>query len=266
LKRGGGDVHALISATEAVFTDECHAAGGPGNYDVLQRLDNAYYRIGASGTPLNRKPKERMHIVGALGPIIAKVTTEELVKRKVLAQSVIRMIPVPQTGRSTSDWRGVYSELIVHSIKRNMALVHIAKEATKPSLLFVQELEHAENVMSLLALHGVKAESATGSDWNNTRVDKIARLVSGEFDVLVCTVIFQEGIDVPALASIIVGTGQMSPVACLQRLGRGIRISEGKTHFELWDVLDTGQKWLTKHSIARREAYESEGHTVTIGW
>jgi superfamily II DNA or RNA helicase len=77
-------------------------------------------------------------------------------------------------------------------------------------------------------------------------------------------VIFQEGIDIPALRSVIIGTGGKSTIASLQRIGRGMRMAEGKHEFEVWDVLDQGQKWLKAHALGRFQAYGREGHEVVV--
>jgi hypothetical protein len=44
-----------------------------------------------------------------------------------------------------------------------------------------------------------------------------------------------------------------------------MRVTEGKGNtFQVWDFMDEGNRMLTKHSNARKNAYEREGHDVTV--
>ena len=83
-----------------------------------------------------------------------------------------------------------------------------------------------------------------------------------EVDVVVCSKVFQQGIDIPELRAVVIGGGGKSIIAALQRLGRGGRATENKSTFELWDVADEGCMWLRRHARARRKAYLSEGYQV----
>ena len=104
---------------------------------------------------------------------------------------------------------------------------------------------------------------------------------AGRYDVLICSVIFQEGEDVPDLRSVVIGSAGKSVIATLQRIGRGMRRASGKDEFEVFDVADLGCgcmsgpashrhpgcKWLDKHTRDRIKAYTTEGHeTVLEDW
>jgi superfamily II DNA or RNA helicase len=53
-----------------------------------------------------------------------------------------------------------------------------------------------------------------------------------------------------------------SVIASLQKIGRGMRVSEGKTTFEVWDFLDEDGSVLERHSARRAATYQSEGYHV----
>jgi superfamily II DNA or RNA helicase len=76
--------------------------------------------------------------------------------------------------------------------------------------------------------------------------------------------VVQEGVDVPALRSVVIAAGGQSTIAAIQRVGRGLRTQAGKTSCDVWEFLDRGQRWLEAHSRARRRAYEAEGYTVLV--
>ena len=76
--------------------------------------------------------------------------------------------------------------------------------------------------------------------------------------------IFHKGIDITTLRSIIVGSGGKSVIDSLQRVGRGMRIADGKDGVKIFDIWDQGVEWFEKHSQQRREAYQSAHFPVRV--
>jgi late competence protein required for DNA uptake (superfamily II DNA/RNA helicase) len=174
-----------------------------------------------------------------------------------------------------STWTGVYGEAIVRSRERNVAVVEAVRRAAKPCLVFVQQIKHGRHLEERLRRAGVAVEFVWGKDDTRERRAAIERLVRSQSEVLVCNVIFQEGIDIPSLASVVVATGGASPVAAIQRIGRGMRVDAvtGKSTFEVWDFADqgcgcdgahTGCRWIERHARERAKAYRAEGFEVAV--
>ena len=111
---------------------------------------------------------------------------------------------------------------------------------------------------------GIDSELVTGKDPDISRQDKIRRLETGKIVVLVTTVVFQEGVDIPELRSVIVASGGASGIATIQRVGRAMRVVDGKSVCTVWDVYDQGERWLNRQSFKRKKAYISEGYEVKI--
>jgi superfamily II DNA or RNA helicase len=197
--------------------------------------------------------------------VVYKIPTKLLIERGVLSKATIRMVRCEQSSDKAS-WASVYKQLVVASKRRNDLVAELAEGARKPALLFVDQLAHGHQLVKLLRARGIRADVAFGDNQLSERQRKVRALENGEIDVLVCNVIFQEGIDIPALKSVVVAAGKSAATATIQRLGRGMRTcADGDDTFELWDVFDTGQKWLAQHSRDRRAAYESEEHEVWTG-
>jgi superfamily II DNA or RNA helicase len=119
-------------------------------------------------------------------------------------------------------------------------------------------------LVPLLEHYGLKTAFADGNDSLSMRQKKVEALVADQTDVLLCTGIFQEGLDIPRLRSVVQAQAKESAITVLQRMGRGMRIAAGKGDFELWDVFDEGQPILARHARSRRAAYEREGHEVEV--
>lgn len=258
----------LVEGFGGLLVDEVHAQAADSFFDVSQACSGAYFRVGLSATPFDRGDWESLRVEGALGPLVHEIATDTLVELGLLARPTIRMIPCPQTWPRDegADWRRVYERLVVESDARNALVVHMAVRAAKPALVFVDRIPHGKALERSLRAAGLGVGFVHGAHWTEARRAEIRRLVQGKQDVLICSGVFQEGIDIPELASVVVAGGKASVVATLQRIGRGMRTSAGKSTFEVWDVLDRGQRWLERHATERRETYEREGHAVLTDW
>lgn len=276
LDRGRGDpsyqqAMNLLQGAQGFIVDEAHTLPANTFFSTAMLTNNAYYRVGLSGTPLARGDSKSMFAVGALGPVIYRVRTQTLIDRGVLATPTCRLETVNQES-AAATWASVYAALIVSSKERNARVVEMVKRAAKPGLVFVQQVEHGKLLEKLLLTAGVRAEFVWGAHSVSWRKSHIKRLEQGHFDVLICSSVFNEGIDIPALRSVTIAAGGKSLIASLQRLGRGMRVDrkqdgtvhEGGDAFEVWDILDTGNKWTARHAQARLHSYQNEGFKTFV--
>lgn len=268
----------LVLDAQGVMVDECHVAPAHTFYRVIMATKNAYYRYGFSGTPFARGDRKSIYTWGALGPVIHRIPAERLIQAGVLAKPKIKMVVCRQKVEAKT-WAEAYKAGITESKIRNVKVLKAAKLAEKPCLLFVKELAHGRYLEKALRAQGMKVEFVWGKHKVTVRQSAIRRLVHGDTDVLVCNVIFQEGIDIPELQSVVIAAAGKSVIAALQDVGRGMRrhSRDGKvtkTEFEVWDVKDVGCgckgplkhrgcNWLEKHTRKRVAAYASERYEVT---
>ncbi len=274
LAGGRGRALTLLHGAQALATDEAHTVAADTFWRVAMHAENARIRIGFSGTPLDRGDKRNVLVVAALGPVIYKIPFEELAARGVLARPQITMVEVVHPEMAAPTWQGVYGQAIVKSTARNRAVVEACRRVEKPALCFVREVRHGRDLVKALARVGVRAEFVWGTHSVDYRNTKIRDVVAGRLDVLICSVVFQEGIDVPDLRGIVVASGGKSVIAAIQRIGRGTRTVAGKTTFEVFDIADRGCgcsiatghqscRWLAQHALRRDRAYRRESFSVT---
>lgn len=262
---------ALLERAQGLIVDECHTAPAETYLAQLMRTKNAYYRVGLSGTPLARGDARSQYAIAAIGPIVYRIKPQLLIDRGVLAAPTVRMATVEQhTGRVT--WQGAYSDLVVRSKARNARVVKYTQRATKPAFVFIEQVEHGHQLVKDLHRSGITSHFVYGNHSIDYRKSLIRRLVAGHFDVIVCSRVFNEGIDVPELRAVVNAGGMKSIIATLQRLGRGMRVDrnaagevrEGGDKFEVYDILDKGNKWLERHANVRRDAYQNEGYALFV--
>lgn len=249
-----------IEQSEGIIVDECHVTPAATTMRVVMSSKNAYYRVGLSGTPLNRSDSKGMVTIGALGPIIHRAETQTLIDQGYLARPIIYMPKCIQ--KSALKWAKAQIKLIGESEARNELVANLTRMAPKPALCFFRHLQHGQRLFKLLR-RDLRCELVNGHKVTQARRASIERLRRGEIDVILCSVVFQQGIDIPELRSLVNAGGGASVIATLQRLGRAMRVGDGNEVY-VFDVFDRGQPNLQKHSLDRRKAYEDEGHTVSV--
>ena len=102
-----------------------------------------------------------------------------------------------------------------------------------------------------------------GSDDTSYRQGVLSTMRATTKGIFIASPIFDEGIDVPAVDTVILAGGGKGHVKLLQRIGRGLR---QKAHNELIviDFLDDTNEYLLKHSQERINIYEQEGFEIEL--
>lgn len=273
-----GASRLLLESCQGVIADEVHGAASNSFQEVLGKMTNAYYRYGLSATPLGREDHKDLMTVGAIGPIIFRAPASELVESGVLARPTITFLAYP--GEPRAYWRKVdalksqgqermafqeaYRLGITDCMARNARVVDAIHESPKPCLAFVKLIPHGLDLKKMLTRVGLKADFVSGKDSREDRVSANQSLVRGDLDVLVASGIYNQGIDIPAVRSLVNAAGGKSSNLALQRLGRGTRKSAGKDEVAMYDFQDLGP-WLSRHAAGRRKTYERAGFDVRVG-
>lgn len=254
-----------LKTIDLLFLDETHHASAKSFYRLIQRID-APWRFGMSGTPFGLADGKGLMVEAAFGPVVERVTNEELIALGVNAKPTIRMVEIDEPEIDTDlDWQSVYKEGIVLNEYRNGLVAKWAAKFAKkewPTLIIVRELWHGDNLCSLLQAAGVKHAFVHGQMPTDAVERQKERLVEGKIHVLVASPIFGEGVDVPSVRALIVADGGQSTAAVLQKIGRGLRRKAKDNRLSVIDFADTTHKWLARHSQERVALYENEGFKI----
>lgn len=253
----------LVSQTTGLIVDEVHVGAAATYANTIQAFTEARHRIGLSATPMARGDNRSLVIVGALGPVVYRIKPETLFTRGVLAKPTVRVVPLHQTTREDT-WAGAYKALVVESTRRNAAVLECVRRAEKPAMLFVTSIAHGRALVKQLEKRGTNASFVSGSAHLVTRKRAVADLTSGRLDVVVATCVFNEGVDVPCLRSVVNAAGGKSGIATIQRAGRALRAEPGKLEATIYDIGDKGCRWLATHARERVRAYQREGYPLVV--
>lgn len=127
------------------------------------------------------------------------------------------------------------------SNKRRVALVieaihqYLANPFTAKALCFCTSRQHAEFMSKELGIAGLKATHLISGSTDEERSSIRQRLMAGEVNFVCVVDIFNEGVDIPEIDTVIFLRPTESLTVFLQQLGRGLRLSVGK---ECLTVLD----------------------------
>lgn len=103
------------------------------------------------------------------------------------------------------------------------------------ALGFCVSVEHAHYMARVFAAHGVSARAVDGTTPAPEREDALRALANGTVNVVFSIDLFNEGVDVPTVDTLLMLRPTDSPVLFVQQLGRGLRKATGKS---LCTVLD----------------------------
>ena len=98
-----------------------------------------------------------------------------------------------------------------------------------------------------------------GEDNLKTRMETIKKFNNGEIPVLIGSSILNEGISISNMKVLIMASGGLAKTQTVQKIGRVLRITKEKREGIFYDFIDTGNKYLLKHSKARITLYKKEG-------
>ena len=131
LKKGDPNARRLLQGAQGIIVDESHTLAAWSFQKVAQACTNAYYRVGLSGTPLQRTDHRSMMTIAQLGRVIYRIKTDELIDAGMISRPEIVMHKMLQTS-DQKTWAAVYRNLVVKSAARNAAVASMASEAPKP--------------------------------------------------------------------------------------------------------------------------------------
>jgi len=254
--------HKDLRDNRVIILDEAHHASAAQIFDNIFDIPGRY-RIGMSGTPLKHDLLSDLKLIGATGEVIYEVSNSELIENGYSVRPIIKMHTVADSDTYyKADYQDAYRTAIVENDFRNELIAKIACEELMrgPVLILVNWIEHARAIEDFLPT----ATVATGQDSKDEIQNKLSRLATKEIPILIATEIFGEGIDIPAISTVIMAAGGKSHIRLLQRVGRGLRVAAGKDRLVVHDFIDDTNKNLLRHSEMRHRLYKAEGFEVKL--
>ena len=123
--------------------------------------------------------------------------------------------------------------LVIREIER-----HVGDPTQMKSLVFCVDQQHAEYVAEMLATKaGLNTACVTSKTDSDEREKAIQYLRDGKIQVLTSVDVFNEGVDIPEVDTVIMLRPTESSVVFIQQLGRGLRLAAGKEAVTVLDFI-----------------------------
>ena len=244
-----------------MIVDECHHVSSDTMLDVINHIPGPY-RYGLSGTPLKYDLLSDMKLIAGTGEVVVEVSNEYMIETGWSAKPTIYMYIIEESNDLLwkMEYASAYASLIVEDNERNKIIANCASKAKGVVLILVNHIAHG------YALHNAISESVFvhGSDSTEYRQGVLEVMRAATKGIFIASPIFDEGIDVPAVDTVILAGGGKAHTKILQRIGRGLRQKDGRNELIVIDFIDDTNKYLLKHSQERIEVYEREGFDIKI--
>lgn len=236
-----------------IVVDEFHHAAAP-TYQKLLSYYHPQILLGLTATPERMDGKSVLPYFN--NRIAVEIRLPEAVDRKLLCP--FQYFGVTDTvdlntlkwsagGYDKNELSNLYTlsgavanrraDLVVSSLLKYVTDIDEVK-----GLGFCVSIEHAEFMCRYFNSHGIPSIFLTGKSSDDERKAAKGRLVSGEVRFIFVVDIYNEGVDIPEVNTVLFLRPTESLTIFLQQLGRGLRLAEDKECLTVLDFIGQANK------------------------
>lgn len=217
------DTHCFFA--NGALVHNCHHWRADQCTEVTNALEKAYYRIGCSATPF-RDQDDDMAIQSCFGKVTTNVKASELITSGHLVKPTIYMVHFKPKQVIGTTWQSIYKECVVESKEYNKIVASMAQsyiDAGRLALILVQQIAHGELLNSLIP----GSLFIQGDSPKKERLGALKKLQNRYIKCIITSPLFDEGVNIRALNTLILAGGGKSRTRALQRIGRILRRFDG---------------------------------------
>lgn len=230
-----------------LMIDEFHHAAAPSYRRVVDHFTPRFL-LGLTATP------ERMD-----GADLLALCGDNLVFEAGLVEGIDRSELVPFHYWGISDvvdyepipWRSgrfdpqVLTDAVETQARAQHTLEQWQEHCRDRTLAFCVSITHADFMADYFNDAGVKSVAVHSGPDSYSRTDAVEQLRNGDIQIVFTVDVFNEGVDIPEIDSVMMLRPTGSPIVFLQQLGRGLRTSDGKEHLDVVDFVGNHASFLT---------------------
>jgi superfamily II DNA or RNA helicase/diadenosine tetraphosphate (Ap4A) HIT family hydrolase/HKD family nuclease len=235
-------------AFDYVIVDEFHHAAAK-SYRALIDHFEPQFLLGLTATP------ERTD-----GGNLLALCQENLVYRCDLAEGIRRDLLAPFRYFGVPDdvdyanipWRSTrfdeqaLTAAVATRRRAENALEQWRSRGGERTLAFCVSQKHADFMATFFTERGLRSVAVHSGATTAPRALSLERLQRGELDIVCAVDMFNEGVDVPELDTVMMLRPTESRILWLQQLGRGLRKTEGKDRLNVIDYIGNHKTFLLK--------------------
>lgn len=235
-------------AFDVVIVDEFHHAAAPTYRALLEHLKPKIL-VGLTATP------ERADGQSILGFFDGRVAAEgrlwEALDEGLLSPFQYFMLTDTVDVSDVDFRKGRYDIASLESLvtgdearaRHILAAVHDhVRDGTEMKALgFCVSVKHAEYMAEYFTRHGIPSEAVSGKTKSDVRARAITKLTKGQLACLFTVDLFNEGVDIPVVDTVLFLRPTESATVFMQQLGRGLRRHETKSCLTALDFVGHGR-------------------------
>jgi superfamily II DNA or RNA helicase len=193
-KRGRELLEKYKDSFGLVFVDEVHKSASNCYSRVVHEL-NAKYRLGCSGTT---KRKDKLHCVveAIIGPVVVKGETKKVPAKVEIIKTNCRI-------SKYMNWTNMETHLTKNERRNDLIVDRIIRDAQESGSWGIMGVTtrpaHAELLVAKLVDKGYTAEAFTGKTHKRQREPLLARVRSGETQIIIAIRSMVLGLNIPRL-------------------------------------------------------------------
>lgn len=256
-----------------VVCGNCHTAKSKSITDIMERAHGVAYRVGFTGSLQDGKC-HRLVIEGLFGKAFKTTTTKELINNNQAAQLKIHCILLKYNRDICKPMKKAsYAEEIEYltmSTRRNAFIAGLANSLSGNTLILFQFVEKQGKPLYELLKGNGNCHFIHGKVSVDDR-DAVRRIAESTDD---CTIVasygtFSTGTSIKRIDNIIFASPYKSKIKVLQSVGRGLRIGNGKSKCNLYDIADdfsykSHKNFTLQHFEARVGYYAADKFDYSI--
>ncbi|MFC7063424.1 DEAD/DEAH box helicase family protein [Halobacillus seohaensis] len=224
---------------DLIIMDEFHHAAANSYQSVLDFF-NPDFLLGITATPERTDGQDVFAICD--GNVAYELDFIQAIQRGWL--SPFRYYGIyDETDYSQVTWLGNkydQKELLEVQLQEEVAekiVTRWSEHKQSRTIGFCSSIRQAEFLTQYFNDNGYRAIAIHGKTHHVTRRESINRLESQQLDIIFTVDLFNEGVDIPSVDTILFVRPTESLVVYTQQIGRGLRLSEGKSHCTIIDLI-----------------------------
>jgi len=227
---------------DLIVLDEAHLMGATAGVAVARHFEPRYL-LGLTATPERTTGTPLSEI---FGEVIYSLSVPDAIGQGLMSpvRGIDVILGIGEVGLSkiTGDYDDREVEKAMNELGRPELIAEIIRREAgeRQTLVYATTVKQARRLARCL---GDNAEAVAGTD--EDRSEKVKRYQAGQTQFLVSVKVIGYGFDAPATSCVALAVMTKSNVNYTQFLGRGMRISPGKTDTLIIDFGGNGQRGLT---------------------
>lgn len=231
-----------IDHFDYIIIDEFHHAAA-NSYKRIINYFKPKFLLGLTATPYRMDNKDIYELCD--DNVIYEINLKSAINRDLLVPFKYYGI-YDDTDYNNIDYKnGKYNteelEIALSTHKRcELVLEKYLKFRGKRVLGFCSSIKHAENMAKYFNDNNIKSvivHSGESSEYKMDRNEAISKLENKEIEIIFTVDIFNEGVDIPSLDTVLFLRPTESYVVFLQQLGRGLRKYKDKNYLNVLDFI-----------------------------